>query len=66
MAEALTAKNSEIEALLKSVDSLKTQLALSEGNLASLQVQDILSNYNLYQLAVSHSSAKFWQSLRRL
>ncbi|XP_030448282.2 golgin candidate 1 isoform X2 [Syzygium oleosum] len=38
MAEALTAKNSEIEALLKSVDSLKTQLALSEGNLASLQV----------------------------
>lgn len=38
MAEALTAKNSEIEALSNSVDSLKKQLALSEGSLASMQV----------------------------
>ncbi|XP_048133313.1 golgin candidate 1 isoform X1 [Rhodamnia argentea] len=49
LAEALTAKNSEIEALLKSVDSLKTQLALSEGNLASLQVnmESIMRNREL-------------------
>ena len=38
MAEALAAKNKEIEALLSSMDSLKKQAALSEGNLASLQV----------------------------
>ncbi|PSS01919.1 Golgin candidate like [Actinidia chinensis var. chinensis] len=37
MAEALAAKNKEIEALLSSMDSLKKQAALSEGNLASLQ-----------------------------
>ncbi|KAF7851884.1 hypothetical protein BT93_L2027 [Corymbia citriodora subsp. variegata] len=43
MAEALTAKNSEIEALLKSVDSLKTQLGLSEGNLASMQTSIIFT-----------------------
>lgn len=49
MAEALTAKNSEIEALLKSVDSLKTQVALSEGNLSSLQVnmESIMRNREL-------------------
>ncbi|GKV11682.1 hypothetical protein SLEP1_g22916 [Rubroshorea leprosula] len=38
MAEALAAKNSEIEALISSMDALKKQAALSEGNLASLQV----------------------------
>ncbi|KAG5547427.1 hypothetical protein RHGRI_013200 [Rhododendron griersonianum] len=38
MADALAAKNSEIEALVSSVDALKKQAALSEGNLASLQV----------------------------
>ncbi|KAJ4838998.1 hypothetical protein Tsubulata_021452 [Turnera subulata] len=37
MAEALAAKNAEIEALINSVDALKKQAALSEGNLASLQ-----------------------------
>ncbi|XP_031116322.1 golgin candidate 1 isoform X2 [Ipomoea triloba] len=37
MAEALSAKNAEIEALVSSMDSLKKQTALSEGNLASLQ-----------------------------
>lgn len=40
MAEALAAKNSEIEALVSSMDALKKQAALSEGNLASLQVCD--------------------------
>ena len=38
MAEALAAKNAEIEALLSSMDAVKRQAALSEGNLASLQV----------------------------
>ncbi|XP_060209830.1 golgin candidate 1 [Lycium barbarum] len=37
MAEALAAKNAEIEALVNSTDALKKQAALSEGNLASLQ-----------------------------
>lgn len=38
MVEALAAKNSEIEALVSSMDALKKQAALAEGNLASLQV----------------------------
>ena len=38
MVEALAAKNAEIEALLSSMDAVKRQAALSEGNLASLQV----------------------------
>ncbi|KAG2718363.1 hypothetical protein I3760_03G216500 [Carya illinoinensis] len=37
MVEALAAKNSEIEALVSSLDTLKKQAASSEGNLASLQ-----------------------------
>ncbi|XP_021770902.1 golgin candidate 1-like isoform X2 [Chenopodium quinoa] len=37
MAEALAAKNSEIKTLVSSVEALKKQAALSEGNLASLQ-----------------------------
>lgn len=38
MVEALAAKNSEIEALVNSMDALKKQAAFSEGNLASMQV----------------------------
>lgn len=38
MAEALAAKNSEIEALISSMDALKKQAALSEGSLISMQV----------------------------
>ncbi|KAL5768758.1 hypothetical protein ACOSQ2_015541 [Xanthoceras sorbifolium] len=38
MVEALAAKNTEIEALVNSIDALKKQAALSEGNLASLQM----------------------------
>lgn len=41
LAEALAAKNSEIETLVSSIDALKKQAALSEGNLASLQVGHI-------------------------
>lgn len=37
MVEALAAKNSEIETLVSSLDNLKKQAALSEGNMASLQ-----------------------------
>ncbi|XP_072957751.1 golgin-84 isoform X1 [Typha angustifolia] len=37
MSDALTAKNSEIEALLTSMDALKKQATASEGKLASLQ-----------------------------
>ncbi|KAM7509579.1 hypothetical protein LguiA_020032 [Lonicera macranthoides] len=37
MVEALAAKNSEIETLVGSMDALKKQAALAEGNLASLQ-----------------------------
>ncbi|KAK9059474.1 hypothetical protein SSX86_020176 [Deinandra increscens subsp. villosa] len=37
MLEALGAKNAEIEALASSMDTLKKQAVLSEGNLASLQ-----------------------------
>ncbi|XAR67048.1 hypothetical protein NMG60_11013462 [Bertholletia excelsa] len=49
MAEALTAKNSEIEALVNSIDALKKQAALSEGNLASLQanMDSIMRNREL-------------------
>ncbi|CAK7337483.1 unnamed protein product [Dovyalis caffra] len=38
MAEALAAKNSEVEALVNSMETIKKQAALSEGNLASMQV----------------------------
>lgn len=38
MADALSAKNAEIEALMNSLDAMKKQAALSEGNLASMQV----------------------------
>ena len=41
MVEALAAKNSEIETLVSSLDNLKKQVALSEGNMASLQVSCI-------------------------
>ncbi|KAK7363997.1 hypothetical protein VNO80_12309 [Phaseolus coccineus] len=37
MVEALSAKNAEIETLLSSMDAVKRQAALSEGNLASMQ-----------------------------
>lgn len=38
MADALAAKNAEIEAVLSSVEAIKRQAALSEGSLASMQV----------------------------
>ncbi|KAL4298279.1 hypothetical protein GQ457_12G022840 [Hibiscus cannabinus] len=49
MVEALAAKNSEIEALVSSMDALKKQAASSEGNLASLQasMESIMRNREL-------------------
>ncbi|XP_024020676.1 golgin candidate 1 [Morus notabilis] len=49
MSEALAAKNSEIEALVSSMDALKKQAALSEGHLASLQanMESIMRNREL-------------------
>lgn len=38
MADALSAKNAEIEALHSSIESLKKQVAASEVKLSSLQV----------------------------
>ena len=36
MVEALVAKNDEIKALVSSMDAVKSQAAMLEGNLASL------------------------------
>ncbi|KAL6958110.1 hypothetical protein U1Q18_050882, partial [Sarracenia purpurea var. burkii] len=49
MTEVLAVKNSEIEALVSSMDALKKQAALSEGNLASLQanMESIMRNREL-------------------
>ncbi|KAL8498325.1 hypothetical protein ACS0TY_021590 [Phlomoides rotata] len=49
MVEALSAKNAEIEALVSSVDGLKKQAALAEGNLVSLQasMESIMRNREL-------------------
>ncbi|KAJ6957910.1 hypothetical protein D5086_032080 [Populus alba] len=49
MAEALAVKNSEIEALVSSMETSKKQLALSEGNLASMQanMESIMRNREL-------------------
>ncbi|KAG8487355.1 hypothetical protein CXB51_020903 [Gossypium anomalum] len=54
MLDALAAKNSEIEALVNSMDALKKQAALSEGNLASLQanMESIMRNRELTETRV--------------
>ena len=39
--EALAATNSEVEALVSAMDALKTQAALKEGKLSSLQVSSL-------------------------
>ncbi|KAF3456104.1 hypothetical protein FNV43_RR00749 [Rhamnella rubrinervis] len=44
MAEALAIKNSEIEALVSAADGLKKEAAISEGNMASLQLVSFQSN----------------------
>ncbi|KAF9606387.1 hypothetical protein IFM89_025076 [Coptis chinensis] len=49
MVEALAAKNSEIDSLVNSLDTLKKQTSVSEGKLASLQVnmESIMRNLEL-------------------
>ncbi|XP_038700471.1 golgin candidate 1 isoform X1 [Tripterygium wilfordii] len=49
MADALAAKNAEIEALVNSMDGLKRQATLTEGNLSSLQanMESIMRNREL-------------------
>lgn len=64
MVEALAAKNSEIEALVNSMDALKKQAASSEGNLSSLQVEYnclfLLYKYTVveYQLVKKNTNKK--------
>ncbi|KAJ6435439.1 hypothetical protein OIU84_000597 [Salix udensis] len=59
MADALAVKNSEIEALVSSMETSKKQLALSEGNLASMQanMESIMRNREL-------SETRMMQALR--
>ncbi|RYR68013.1 hypothetical protein Ahy_A03g014491 [Arachis hypogaea] len=58
MAEALAAKNSEIEALLSSIDAVKKQAALSEENIASLQLSKLLVTHFTYYQANMESMMK--------
>ncbi|KAM7259974.1 hypothetical protein ACFE04_015715 [Oxalis oulophora] len=61
MVEALSAKNSEIEALVGSMDALKKQAALSEGNLASMQanMESLMRNRELTETRMMQMQA--WQ-----
>jgi hypothetical protein len=45
MVDALTAKNAEIESLIKSLDSWKKRAAASEEKLASLEVSSKLLSF---------------------
>ena len=53
MLEALAAKNAEIEALVNSMETVKKQAALSEGNLASLQVYALLWRMQVLHLTLA-------------
>jgi len=50
MVDALTAKNAEIESLVKSLDSWKKRAATSEEKLASLEVSSYISLFSLFLL----------------
>jgi len=50
MVDALTAKNTEIESLVKSLDSWKKRAATSEEKLASLEVSSYISLFSLFLL----------------
>ncbi|XP_062090880.1 golgin candidate 1 isoform X2 [Humulus lupulus] len=67
MAEALAAKNSEIEALVGSMDALKKQTALSEGNLASLQanMESIMRNRELTETRMMQALREELASVER-
>ncbi|KAL9443630.1 hypothetical protein AB3S75_016906 [Citrus x aurantiifolia] len=67
LAEALAAKNSEIETLVSSIDALKKQAALSEGNLASLQMnmESIMRNRELTETRMIQALREELASLER-
>ncbi|KAF5932385.1 hypothetical protein HYC85_028556 [Camellia sinensis] len=67
MGEALAAKNSEIEALVSSMDALKKQAALSEGNLASLQanMESIMRNRELTETRMMQAVREELASVER-
>ncbi|KAL8094016.1 hypothetical protein AgCh_035774 [Apium graveolens] len=67
MAEALTAKNSEIESLVSSMDAIKKQAALSEGNLASLQanMESIMRNRELTETRMMQALKEELSSVER-
>ncbi|KAK1354803.1 Golgin candidate 1 [Heracleum sosnowskyi] len=67
MGEALTAKNSEIESLVSSMDAIKKQAALSEGNLASLQanMESIMRNRELTETRMMQALKEELSSVER-
>ncbi|XP_058213734.1 golgin candidate 1 isoform X2 [Rhododendron vialii] len=67
LADALAAKNSEIESLVSSVDALKKQAALSEGNLASLQanMESIMRNRELTETRMMQALREELTSVER-
>ncbi|MBA0827426.1 hypothetical protein Goarm_012208, partial [Gossypium armourianum] len=67
MLDALAAKNSEIEALVNSMDALKKQAALSEGNLASLQanMESIMRNRELTETRMMQALREELASVER-
>ncbi|KAI4380393.1 hypothetical protein MLD38_006589 [Melastoma candidum] len=67
MSEALAAKNSEIETLIRSVDALKTQLASAEGNQASLQanMESIMRNRELTETRMMQALREELASVER-
>nr|XP_028950096.1 golgin candidate 1-like isoform X2 [Malus domestica] len=67
MVEALAAKNSEIEALASSMDGIKKQAALSEGNLASLQanMESMMRNRELTETRMMQAVREELSSVER-
>ncbi|XP_017240205.1 golgin candidate 1 [Daucus carota subsp. sativus] len=67
MAEALAAKNFEIESLVSSMDAIKKQAALSEGNLASLQasMESIMRNRELTETRMMQALKEELSSVER-
>ncbi|KAB1224406.1 Golgin candidate 1 [Morella rubra] len=67
MVEALAAKNSEIESLVSSLDAVKKQAALSEGNLASLQanMESMMRNRELTETRMMQALREELASVER-
>lgn len=67
MTEALDAKNSEIAALVSSMDMLRKQAALSEGNLASIQanMESIMRNKELTETRMMQALREELASVER-